>query len=288
MKPAFPNLFLCVVAILMMVPAGLVAQPDHCAALSSSQMETATAIMAKVYPHDCCDENLSVCMGEKAPSRLVKRLASEVCRRVADRQKEADILRNLERRGASMMGTGKKARMDLVGTEWAGEKSAQVEVVVYACARCPFCSKSVPEVYKAVTRGALKGKAKLAMRIFPVKSHEYSKEGGLALQAANSLGFFWPYLLNMYANFDRFCPVKLAEMAAEVGMTSDVFAAEMKKGETRKLLVASKKEGLRNQVEATPTYFIGGKLYRGDLKTAALLDAVGEEVERQDGTLCGP
>jgi len=283
------GLTIAIVFALTLIPvADLLAQADHCAALSSPQMETATAIMAKVYPHDCCDDNLAVCLGKATPSRLVKRLASEVCRRVAGKQKEAEIIRNLERRGTSMMGTGKKTEMDLSKASWAGDKGAKVEVVVYACARCPFCSKSVPDLYEEMTKGRLKGKARMAMRIFPVKSHEYSKEGGLALQAAVTLGFFWPYLLNMYAKFDAFCPARLAEWASEVGMEEGVFSSEMKKGKTRKLLVGSKKEGLRNQVEATPTYFVGGKLYKGDLRTPALVDAILEEAERQGGVLCKP
>jgi protein-disulfide isomerase len=263
------------------------AQHPECTRLSPEQLSRAKGLMARIYPHDCCDDTLAACL-EKNPCRLVDSLAGDVCRRVADKQDDAEILRLIEQRGASMLGTGKPAEIDLSANEVAGEGNAPVTVVVYACARCPFCSKSVPAIYQEVTAGSLKGKARLAMRVFPVKSHEYSKEGGLALVAAQKLGRFWPYLLLLYKSFDEFCVGRLSGWATDVGLDEAVFGAEMKKGTTTKALVDSKKEGLRNQVEATPTYFINGKLYKGDLKNLALREAIEEEFDRVSGTLCKP
>ena len=264
----------------------LAAQPENCRRLSAEELSQARGLMAKIYPHDCCDDTLAACLVKESPSRLVLRLAAEVCRRVADKQKEADILRDLERRASSMLGTGKPAVIDVSKAVWAGHDRAPVAVVVYSCARCPFCAKSVPAAYEAVTSGPLKGKARLAIRLFPVKGHEHSKEGGLALQAAENLGEFWPYLLKLYEQFDMFCVGRLADLAEEVGLNRAAFEAEMKKGDAARRLVASKKEGLRNQVEATPTYFINGKLYKAEMKAVALVDAIEEEHDRVTGRLC--
>jgi predicted DsbA family dithiol-disulfide isomerase len=266
----------------------LAAQPENCGQLSADNLERAQGLMAKVYPHDCCDNTLAACLSKEAPSHLVMRLANDLCRRVAEKQKDPEILREFDRRGSSMLGSGKPATIDLAGASWAGDEKAPVSVVVYSCARCPFCSKSVPQMYLAVTKGTLKGKARLAIRPFPVKSHEYSKEGGLAMQAADNLGRSWPYLLKLYEQFDMFCVGRLADLAEESGIDRAAFEAEMKKSSTAKRLVAAKKEGLRNQVVATPTYFISGKLYNGDMKTIALVDAIEEEHDRISGKLCKP
>ena len=266
----------------------LAAQPEDCQRLSAEDLARAKGLMAKVYPHDCCDDTLAACLSKERPSRLVVRMAADLCRRVADKQKDADIRREIDRRGSSMLGTGKPAAIDVSEASWAGDDKAPVAVVVYTCARCPFCAKSVPEMYQAVTEGPLKGKARFTARLFPVKSHEYSKEGGLAMQAANNLGRSWPYLLKIYEQFDMFCVGRLADLAEDVGLDRAAFEAGMKKGSTAKRLIASKKEGLRNHVEATPTYFINGKLYKADMKTVPLVDAVEEEYDRVTGKLCKP
>jgi protein-disulfide isomerase len=54
---------------------------------------------------------------------------------------------------------------------------------------------------------------------------------------------------------------------------------------TRETLVASKKEGLANGVEETPTLFINGRRWVGDLEAVEILDAVAEEAARVRGEL---
>jgi protein-disulfide isomerase len=288
MKHSYATSLVFTLLLSLGAPHALAGQPENCSQLSVDNLERAQGLMAKVYPHDCCDNTLAACLAEESPSHLVMRLASDLCRRVANKQKDAEILREFDRRGSSMLGSGKPAAIDLSGASWAGDEDAPVSVVVYSCARCPFCSESVPQMYLAVTKGALKGKARLAIRPFPVKSHEYSKEGGLAMQAADNLGRSWPYLLKLYEQFDMFCVGRLADLAEESGIDRTAFETEMKKGSTAKGLVAAKKEGLRNQVVATPTYFISGKLYNADMKTSALIDSIEEEHDRLSGKLCKP
>jgi hypothetical protein len=41
-------------------------------------------------------------------------------------------------------------------------------------------------------------------------------------------------------------------------------------------------------VKATPTYFISGRTYSADLATEHLVDAIEEEFERLNGSLCAP
>jgi len=260
--------------------------PEPCTRLSAEKLAVAKSAMSKVHPHDCCDDTLLNCAQQATQSRLVFRLAWAVCTRVAAGDGEKEIVKELEKRASSMLAS--KVTIDTQGLAWAGEAGSPVQLVVYACARCPFCAKSVAEVYEAVTSGNLKGKARFAMKLYPVKSHEGSKEGGFAFEAARSLGKFWSYVLTAYKRFDSFSVAKLADWAEEVGMSRSDFSAAMGSAATRDMVVASKKEGIRNQVESTPTYFINGKLYQADLKTWAISCAVMEEWDRMNGNLCKP
>jgi protein-disulfide isomerase len=269
---------------------------DPCGGLSAEKRANAERIMGLVFPHDCCDDTLAACV-KTSPSRLVSRLRAEVCRRVADKDSEAEIVRALEKRGASMVSLGKPAAMDLSQVAWVGEangsdkgsdKGKIVEVVVYACARCPFCAKSIPALYAAITTGALKGKARFAFRLFPIRSHPNSAEAGLAFEAAHAMGAYWPYVLKVFTAFDDFALERLPTWAQEVGLDPAAFSAKSEDPATRKTLVEQKKEGLRLKVKATPTYFISGRLYSADMATISLIDAIEEEHERLNGTLCSP
>jgi protein-disulfide isomerase len=288
--PPSPTLLRTLSAFLLLLPLLFTtqaqAQCNACAQLTPEQKAIADPLMAEVFPHDCCDDTLARCLEQPKPSRLVKRLAADVCRRVIAKEAPKDIQRALERRAASMIAVGKPAEIDLEGVTWAGDAQAPVTLAVYACARCPFCSKSVPTLHAAITKGPLTGKVRMAFKVFPIRSHEHSAEGGLAMQAARMMGKEWPYILKLYTDFDGFSLEKLVAWAGELGMDPARFTALTQDKAQRKKVVAAKKEGLRNHVEATPTYFINGRKYTGDLKEVNLVDALEEEHERVKGVLC--
>ncbi len=266
---------------LLAIPSTAGATP--CGRLNDAQKGIANKVMDATYPYACCDEKLTTCLKQKKVCKLAKRLRDDICRRVGRNQKPKAIKNALARRARSMAAMGKKAKIDLTGLQPAGDAKAPVTVVAYACARCPFCSKVMPSLHKQVTAGGLKGKVKLYFKAFPIRGHEGAAEGGLAFVAANKGGKFWPFMLKLYGEFDKFAKDKLTPWAVAAGLDKGAFEAAMKDKATRAALVAAKKEGLRNKVKATPTLFINGRKYHGDLDPETLLDVLEEEADRLKG-----
>ncbi|MBN2715615.1 MAG: thioredoxin domain-containing protein [Deltaproteobacteria bacterium] len=268
-----------VFAVFVFTSAAVQAGLPECDKLTGEKKVLAEKILNSVHPYSCCDETISKCLKKKNPCALAERLARRVCRLVAKGESEDKINRRLQKRAESMNSYQKKATINLAGTVPAGDVNAPVKVVVYACARCPFCSKIIPALQKEVTNGRLKGKAQLFFKPFPLKSHDYSKEGGLAMVAASDLGKFWEFTLYMYEHFDMFCVDKLADWAEMQGMDKEKFRQLMADANTRNALVESKREGLANGVKATPQLFINNKMYTGFLDIDEIVDITLEEAE---------
>jgi protein-disulfide isomerase len=259
-----------------------------CDRLAGEKKALAEKLFRSTYPYECCDETLDRCLKQKQVCKLAKRLRDDICRRVARGEDEKRIKSGLERRARSMTPGGKKAVFDLSRSTVAGDPRGKLVVVACACARCPFCSKVVPELHRIATASSLKGKIALYFRPFPISSHKGSLEGGLAMVAAEKLKRFWPYLLKLYAEYDRFSVERLLEWAGAVGIDKAAFQKEIAEAATRAALVESKKEGIRNGVDATPTIFIGGQKYHGDLDNDSLLDVLDEAVDRiESRQFCG-
>ncbi len=261
------------------------AQTPACDGLSAEKKKLAQQILAAEHPYDCCDDTLARCLKQKPVCSLAYRLAENICRRVAAGQDRQKIGRALARRARTAMQGKGKASIDLKGVPLAGDAAAPIAVVEYACARCPFCSRITPELYRAVVEGPLKGKVKLYFKLFPIRGHQHGKEGGLALLAAAELGRFWDYLLKFYQRYDDYCPSLHAQWATEVGMDAAEFEKIEKDPVTREALVKSKKEGIVNKVDSTPTFFINGKKYQGEVKAAELIDFLEEQYERIKGII---
>jgi protein-disulfide isomerase len=266
----FIGLLIVTLVTLFGFPAG--AQTKACDALQGPPREVAMSVLKSQHPYDCCDGTIAECVVKKPACSLAIRLANDVCRRAAAGQSQSEIVRELTRRATSAIAP--KVSIDTTQVTVAGEGNAKVELVVYSCARCPYCARLVPQLYESVTKGKLKGKAKLIVRPFPIRSHKHSALGAKAMLAAQRLGQFWPYLLQVYANFEHFDPDKVAEDAAKVGLDPARFRALIDDPEIEKSLVASKKEGVRNHVEATPGIFVNRRKYDAELSILAIEDFV--------------
>jgi protein-disulfide isomerase len=276
-----------VTALMLGFGAGSV-EAAPCDRLNADQKKLVQKLFRTTHPYACCDETLDRCLKQKKVCKVVKRLRDDICRRAAKGQSAKEIKQALDRRARSMTPMGKPAAHDLSHAHAAGQATAPVTVVAYACARCPFCSKVIPQLHQLVTKGPLKGKVKLYFRPFPIRGHEGAAEGGLAMMAAAEQDKLWPYVLELYENYDAFSIKKLDDWAAEVGLDREVFRKAMKDKAIRKRLVESKKEGLRNGVSATPTLFINGYQYHGDMNRTVLIDILGEAYDRQAGKqYCG-
>ncbi|MBN2575478.1 MAG: thioredoxin domain-containing protein [Deltaproteobacteria bacterium] len=257
----------------------VLAQTPDCEALSPEKKTTAREIFSVLHPYDGCDQTFAKCLAARSPKSVVLRLASDICRQVKEGGDRKEIERNLARRAQTMLVTGPRADIVLDDAYRVGSASAPVTVVVYACARCPFCKVMVAALHDAVTDGSLAGKVRMYFRPFALKGHPGSMEGGLAFVSAAKLGRFWPYLLLVYKNYDRFCPKLLPQWAEVVGLDRMAFEREYADPNTREILVAAKQEGLRNKVHATPSIFIDGRPYVYDLTVDAVLDVLQEASE---------
>ena len=254
-----------------------VAQTSTCNALTGAKREVALSVLGSQHPYDCCDGTILECLKKKPVCSLATRLANDVCRRAGAGESRADIERELLHRAASR--SSPQVKIDLSKAIVAGDPKAPVQIVLYVCARCPYCARLTPGLYRSVTSGALKGRARLYLRPFPIRSHKGSTSAAMAWLAAGRLGKFWEMVLHMYDTFDQFDPAKLPESAAQEGMDPAAFGKLLHDTGLRKQLVESKKEGIRNHVTATPTVFVDRRKYQADLSLVAIEDFVAEVAE---------
>jgi protein-disulfide isomerase len=277
---------LSICLLLLVAAPAWAAQPKElpaCAGLEPDALARAVALMGSEYLYDCCDETVQACLAAATPCPLARRLGGEICRRVGAGESDEAVGQALRLRARSMMPGGAPATIDLLGTPSLGDPEAPVVMVEYACVRCPFCARLTPKLEQAIAEGPLKGKVRLHFKLFPIKGHDGSTESGLAALAAHDQGRFWEFLGLAYERFDDFAVSALPALAAEAGADPAAWEAARAAGTTREALVASKREGMANGVEATPTFFISGRRYHGDLSVDQLVDVLLEEHERLAG-----
>jgi protein-disulfide isomerase len=260
--------------------AELLAPLPPCAGLGRADRARTLRLLGQIYPHDCCDESLARCLQASTRCGLVERLASNVCRRVAAGQQRQQILRAMARRADAMLtltlAPSPPRTLDLRGAEAAGDPAAPITVVEFADARGPSCARVTPGLHRAVVQGPLRGKVKLYFKLFPMRRNSHSREAALAVLAAGEQGGYWRYLLHGYQRFDAYRPDVQQAWARVLGLDAQRFARKLQDPQLLKGLKRSKLEGLENGVNSTPTFFIDGQPYRGELSVEELVDVLEE------------
>ena len=252
------------------------AQTPTCDGLPTERKSLVQSLFTSLHPYDGCDDTFARCLALRPPSKVVVRLAEDLCRQAKAGKDSKQIEHALAKRAQTMLPGGPRLAAQLDEATRAGAADAPVTLVAYACTRCPLCKEIIPALHAAVSDGPLAGKVRLYVRPFPLKSHPGASEGGLALLAAAKLGGFWPFTLFLYRQFDKFTPAILPEWAEKAGLDRASFARIFADPKTRDELVAAKQEGLRNKVEATPSLFIDGRSYVYEVKLEPILDVLQE------------
>ncbi len=179
-----------------------------------------------------------------------------------------------------MVAFEKPAIPDLTNAPVAGNDTSNVMLTVFLCSLCPFCRIIIPELYQSVMNGRLRSKVCLHVKLFPIKGHPCSVEGGLALEAAARLGRFWDYLMVMYKQYDSFSVPILNQWADSIGLDKTAFDSLRTSAMVYQDVSDSKKEGIRLGVAETPSFFINGRKYTADMDIETLTDIIEEEYEK--------
>jgi len=261
-----------------------------CDSLEEPLRERADGLLSSLFAHDCCDDTLAACLGREKRCLVAVRLAENVCRRVNEGQDEGRIRLAMSLRARMMYAwyLEEPALIDLEGVPPAGDPGSPVEVVEYADPRGTHCARLTPPMHEAVTTGPLEGKARLYLKVFPLRGNPGSKEAGVAFLAAQELGKLWELALFSYAHFDEFSPDVLPEWAVAAGLDRERFEEISADEATAERLVASKMEGLDNGVESTPSFFIDGRLYTGEMEADEMIDTLAEAFDRSQGMVYEP
>jgi protein-disulfide isomerase len=175
---------------------------------------------------------------------------------------------------------GPAVKIELDSRFCAGDQNAPVVLTLYACGRSEPCAKLIPPLYREVLSGRYKGKVRLCIRPFFPRPQEDTTACGRALVAAASQGMFWPYLFQLYSQYDSYELCLLKKWADIKGLDRDAFEIAYDHRTTTETLAMSRREGIANKVDKVPTAFINGRKVLCAISVSTLLDLSKEEYDR--------
>jgi protein-disulfide isomerase len=150
---------------------------------------------------------------------------------------------------------------------------AEHSLVEYGDFECPYCRAAVPVI--AEVRARMGDRMVFAFRHFPLAEiHPFALAAALAAEAAGVHGQFWPMHDRLFSGDEpHLRQADLRGYATEIGVTPEkVVWPATQFVEDR--VEADFNSGVRSGVRGTPTLFVDGVRYRGDVTVRALLAAL--------------
>jgi protein-disulfide isomerase len=154
-----------------------------------------------------------------------------------------------------------------------GPEDASVTLVEYGDYECPYCGRAYP-ILKQL-KEALGDRLRLVFRHFPQNSiHPRASVAAQAAEAAAAQGKFWAMHDLLFEHQDDLASIDLTQLALSAGLEPYRFEADLSSERFAKRVQKDHDDAVRNGLHKTPSIFINGVLYTGELEYKALRAAV--------------
>jgi protein-disulfide isomerase len=159
-----------------------------------------------------------------------------------------------------------------------GSNTAPVTIVEYADYQCPFCGQVAPVLQELMR--LYPNEVKLKFKHFPLPFHSDAALAHQAALAAGEQGRFWEMHDLLFKNQKALKHENLVSYAVQLGLDKKKFLGAIDAMKFRSVVEKDFEEGLRQGVNATPTFFIDGKKFQGAQPLWAFQSAVEEKLAR--------
>jgi len=154
-----------------------------------------------------------------------------------------------------------------------GPATAPVTLVEYGDYECPYCRRADPVVRRI--RQELGDRLRFVFRNYPQNSvHPHASEAAMAAEAAAAQGKFWPMHDELYDHQDELAESDLSKFALRAGVEIYKFQADLGSERFAARVREDVLSGQQSGVRRTPTFFINGIRYDGELEYEPMLAAI--------------
>ena len=153
-----------------------------------------------------------------------------------------------------------------------GDAKAKVTLVEYGDYQCPSCAQAFPTVHRLQKHFA--GKLRFVFRNFPLEQHEFAEAAAETALFAAAKGKFWEMHDLLYRHQAEFSDELFPRLAGKLGLDSAELSKALKAKTYRSAVQHDMDSGDKAGVQATPSFFVNGKLLQGGSDYESIRSAI--------------
>jgi protein-disulfide isomerase len=163
------------------------------------------------------------------------------------------------------------------GAPETGPNDAPITLVEFSDFQCPYCTLATPQL-QAVLK-AYPTQVRLFFKQFPLDIHSQAALAAAAAVAAQKQGKFWQMHDALFASHSDLRRPTILALASAVGLDVKRFEADLDSPEVRKAVEHDLEDGQNVGVMSTPTIFIDGQHYNGNIRLDVLKPILDAELK---------
>jgi protein-disulfide isomerase len=163
------------------------------------------------------------------------------------------------------------------GAPETGPNDAPITLVEFSDFQCPYCSVATPQLQLVLK--TYPTQVRLFFKHFPLDMHSQAALAADAAVAAQKQGKFWPMHDALFASHNDLSRATILALASAVGLDMKRFEADLDSPEIRKAVAHDLEDGSNVGVMSTPTLFIDGQHYNGEIKLTTLKPILDAELK---------
>jgi predicted DsbA family dithiol-disulfide isomerase len=158
-----------------------------------------------------------------------------------------------------------------------GPADARITLVEFSDFECPFCSAAVKQV--DIVMAAYPKDVKLIYKQFPLSMHPHAQMAAEASLAASEQGKFWEMYDLLFKNYRHLSSDNIMIWAKDLGLDMGKFKGDLVSGKFKAVVAKDLSDGEAAGVYGTPSFYINGKQYNGEVTLAALKPILAAELK---------
>jgi protein-disulfide isomerase len=153
-----------------------------------------------------------------------------------------------------------------------GPAAAKIQIIEFSDFQCPACRYAEPPLRQIFS--IYGEKIHFIFKHYPLRMHEWAKNGAIAAECAGRQGKFWEYHDHLYDKQEEWTNAKADDFLLGYALAAKL---DVKAWQTCVLdpsaaaaVASDQKDGANAWVNSTPTFFINGRRFVGGKQLAEL------------------
>lgn len=241
--------------------------------LTPAQITVALKVLREYNCVCGCSMKVAECREKDPACTYSKGLSAVIVDTAREGKSEAEV-RNAAANSAIAKSIQPKKLLDdpiqipTQGAPVIGPENAKITLVEFSDFQCPYCRVAAPQLHEVLK--AFPAQVKLVFKQFPLDIHSQAALAAAAAVAAQKQGKFWEMHDALFADRASITRASVVTMARNFSLDVKRFTADLDSKETNAKVVQDITDGNKVGVEGTPTLFIDGRRFNGQINADAL------------------